>query len=558
MDVKPGRNSVQGSHFGDWIGTLTTSVKTQNIVALLIILAFAAINIASVIRGFSLTTDEDKHILYGERIAAGDSTRIDDSKMPITALNALPKKLAAFLKNEKIKQVLARLYVARMVTIFFSCLLAWLVFNWSRSLYGFVPALFSLGLYVLDPNIIAHSQLVTTDLYVTCAMTFAFFSLWKFLHERTFKNGFWCLFALGVSQIAKYTAIVLYPLFFIALLIYDLPAWRHAIQEKKELKALILTYLKYGAFAGLASILIINLGFLFNGTLTNFGAYTFSSDVFNNIQARFPILQRLPVPVPYPYLHGLDWMRNTEQTGNLSGNVYLLGKISTLKGFPGYYFVAAFLKTPIATQIILLLAFVAYFMHKERRANLMIDEQFLLIPVLFFTIYFNFFFNTQIGIRYFLPVYPLLYVFAGNLFIGWGKFSAGQKTASLALIVYIFVSVFSYYPYCISYFNEFVWNRKSAYKYLADSNIDWGQGRNELDQYLLQHPSTIYKPGKARSGDIVVRVNDLVGVTADPDQYAWLRNNFEPIDTIAYAYLVYKISPEEINKLCTTTSYCNK
>lgn len=552
-------NLIQGQeHSTNWMSVIETSVKAQNMIALVLILAFAAINITSVLRGYSLTTDEDKHILYGERIAAGDSTRIDDSKMPVTALNALPKKLAPLLNNEKITQVLSRLYVARIVTIFFSCLLALLVFYWSRLLYGFIPAFFSLTLYVLDPNIIAHSQLVTTDLYLACAITFAFFSLWKFANERNFSSGLLCLFALGISQIAKYTAIVLYPLFIITLLIYDMPGWLNAWREKKKIKTLVFRYIKYIVFAGSASIVIINLGFLFNDTFKYFGEYEFGSDVFNGLQAGFPSLHYVPVPVPYPYLQGLDWMRNTEQTGNLSGNVYLLGKISTLEGFPGYYFIASFLKVPIATQIILIAACVAYFTHKDRRANLRMNEIFLLIPVLFFTIYFNFFFNTQIGIRYYLPVFPLLYIFSGNLFVGWKNLSIPKKALNFILIAYLFVSVLSYFPYYLSYFNEFVWDRKQAYKYLADSNLDWGQGRNELDQYLLSHPDAVYKPRKVRSGHIIVRVNDLVGVTGDPKQYAWLRNNFEPVDTIAHAYLVYKIFPEEISALCATTTYCNK
>jgi hypothetical protein len=177
---------------------------------------------------------------------------------------------------------------------------------------------------------------------------------------------------------------------------------------------------------------------------------------------------------------------------------------------------------------------------------------------LFFTVYFNFFFNTQIGIRYLLPIFPLLYVFAGNLFNNWKQFSPAQKAASFTLLIYLSISVFSYYPYHLSYFNEFVWDRKQAYKYLADSNIDWSQGKNELDQYLLAHPEAVYKPGKARSGHLIVRVNDLVGVTAEPEQYAWLRDNFEPVDMIAYSYLVYKISPEEINALCASSTYCDK
>jgi hypothetical protein len=271
-----------------------------------------------------------------------------------------------------------------------------------------------------------------------------------------------------------------------------------------------------------------------------------------------PFLDNFPVPVPFPYLQGLDWMRNTESTGNLAGNVYLLGQVSTLKGFRGYYFVATLLKAPIGTQIILLSALFVFFVQKSRRQNLLRNEIFLLIPVLFYAIYFNFFFNTQIGIRYFLPVFCLLYVFAGNLFTGWERFSFRQKSAIFALLTYTFISVISYYPYHMSYFNEIVWDRKQAYKYLADSNVDWSQGKNELDQYMLEHPDAVYKPGKVRSGHLVVRVNDLVGVTTDPEQYAWLRDNFEPVDSIAYSYLIYKISPEEINHLCGTTKYCDE
>ena len=541
-----------------WMSSIEASVKLQNTVAILIILAFAAINIFSVLRNYSLTTDEDKHILYGERVASGDSTRIDDSKMPVTAINMLPKKLASLLADGRIKQVLSRVYVARTVTILFSCLLAFLIFSWSRSLYGFIPALFSLTLYVLDPNIIAHSQLVTTDLYLTLAITFAFFTLWKFANERSVKNGLLCLFALGMAQMAKYTAIMLYPLFLVTLLVHDAPLWLKALRQKSLLKDLTLRYLKYSLAAIFASILLINVGFLFNQTFKYFGNYEFRSDVFQVLQARLPVLSSLPVPVPYPYLQGLDWMRNTESTGNLAGNVYLLGQVSTLKGFPGYYFVASLLKVPIATQIILLLALFVFFTQKGRRENLRRNEIFLLIPVLFYAVYFNFFFNTQIGIRYFLPVFSLLYVFSGNLFTGWERFSFLQQAASFALLAYLCVSVFSYYPYHMSYFNEIVWDRKQSYKYLADSNIDWSQGKNELDQYMLEHPEAVYKPGKVRSGHLVVRVNDLVGVTTDPQEYAWLRDNFEPVGTIVYSYLIYKISPEDVNKLCTTTTYCDE
>jgi hypothetical protein len=300
------------------------------------------------------------------------------------------------------------------------------------------------------------------------------------------------------------------------------------------------------------------MGFLFNRTFTTFGEYQFRSGLFQRLQNDFPILRSLPVPTPYPYLDGLDYMGNVEKRGAGAGNIYLLGYVRTGQGFPGYYVIASILKVPISTQIITLLALFFYFSRKGFTADFLKNEMFLAVTIIFYVIYFNFFFKTQVGIRYYLPVFPFLYIFSGRLFAGWEWFTRTKKIASLALLAYLFVSVFSYHPYYQSYFNEIVWNRMHAYKYLADSNVDWGQDRNELDRYLLENPEAIYKTRKVRTGTIVVRINDLVGVTTDPSQYAWLRDNFEPSDMIGHSYLVYKITAEDINPLCATSISCNE
>lgn len=529
-------------------------LQTGNWVAWLLILAFAILNLICVRRDFSLTTDEDKHYLYGENIVSGDAARFDDSKMPITALNAIPKKLGSLLPDGRLREILSRFYVARAVTILFSCLLAYLVFYWSRSLYGVIPALFSLTLYILDPNIIAHSQLVATDLYVTASISLAYFTFWRFARSHRKIDAVFCVFALGLAQITKYTAIVLYPLFVINLLLVD---WPDLVQRFRTGQAgrFFQRYLLYAAFVAFGSAIVINIGFLFQGTFTSFGEYHFASAFFRKIQATLPVLANLPIPTAYPYLQGLDLMQNTEATGVLAGNVYLLGRISTLHGFPGYYFVAYLLKVPLASQIIIVCGLVHYFSKLEWK-SLRENEAFFLVPILFFLIYFNFFFNTQIGIRYLLPIFPLMYVFAGSLFKEWAKFRLAEKLATGILLSGLCLSTFSYHPYYLSYFNELVWDRKTAYKYLADSNLDWGQGRKELEQYLQENPSVVYRSSKIQAGHIVVRVNDLVGVSTSPDQYAWLRENFEPADTIAYSYLIYDITPADIETLCATTVYC--
>lgn len=117
------------------------------------------------------------------------------------------------------------------------------------------------------------------------------------------------------------------------------------------------------------------------------------------------------------------------------------------------------------------------------------------------------------------------------------------------------VSVFSYFPYYVPYFNEFVWNRTNAYKYLADSNLDWGQGRKELEKYLMDNPDVSYPTRFVRAGTFVVGANDLVGIK-DPDVYAWLRENFRPVGNVAYSYLIFEITPQQKRELCLNTSYC--
>ena len=115
--------------------------------------------------------------------------------------------------------------------------------------------------------------------------------------------------------------------------------------------------------------------------------------------------------------------------------------------------------------------------------------------------------------------------------------------------MYLIVSTLSYFPHYLSYFNEIVWDRKQAYKLLADSNIDWGQDEWYLMEYKRKNSEIKVNPEFPTSGRIVVSVNNLVGVVVDPERYKWLRENFEPVDSIAYSYLIYDIYPEDLKKI---------
>ena len=521
-------------------------------------IVFFLLNSAFSIVGKSLTYDEPYHYKYGVSILDGNSDRFDDSKMPFSAWNALPAKIASFLPEGNLKINLEKMVTARLMTTLFSTLIVFFVFYWSRELYGVLPAYISASLFVFDPNIIAHSQLVTTDAYAMGTILLSGFFLWEFSRKLNWSSGLSFSLALGFAQLAKYTSISLYPLFLIIFCVSN------ALRLKKEdyfqnkfqfWSRQIPRYLKYFIITMCISVLIINIGFLFNRSLVNIKEYNFSSNLFSLVQEKIAF----PVPVPYPYLEGLDWIVAKESTDLIFIHIYLLGETRFGQGFPGYYFVASALKLPIATQIILVAAFFVYLADKRRRVFFFQNEWFLLVPVAFYVTYFNFFYKSQMGIRYYLVIFPLLYVFAGVLFINWRKFSRTQVAVTISLTAFLIGSVLAKYPNYLSYFNEFI-KPQESYKYLADSNLEWGQDTYLLEDYKANNETALRAPEIPQiiteTKIYYVSINRLVGVIDGPENYRWLREHFEPGEIIGNSYFVYHITPEEMYNFCSTTSFC--
>jgi hypothetical protein len=174
---------------------------------------------------------------------------------------------------------------------------------------------------------------------------------------------------------------------------------------------------------------------------------------------------------------------------------------------------------------------------------------FLLGPALFFATYFNFLLWAQIGIRLYLVVFPFCIVFASSLFRDWPSFTVRQRLVAGLGALYLAVSVASYFPHYIPYFNELVGNRLHAYRILSDSNIDYGQAEGYLADYLAAHPDAVVEPAEPTAGLIVISVDRLTEVRQAPAWFARLRDSHEPVDHVAYAYLVYRVLPEDLAEL---------
>ncbi len=532
---------------GRW--STATLHRREAWVAALLVAAFLGLSILSM-RHLSVTYDEPNHWRYGENILAGKSDRISDSTMPVSMANAVPRKIATWLPPGHVHDRLASPASARSVTIVVSALLAWLTFRWARELYGGPAGLFALGLYVFDPNLIAHSQLITTDLYAALGVTATCYAFWHFCRQPGWRTALVAALTLGASQVAKYFCVLLYPLLASLALVYWAPGLSVLVRrrEVRGLVAAMRASVGWAAALVLVSVVVINVGFLFNGTLTPLAGYRFRSELFRGLQAHLPSwLASTPLPLPHPYLDGLDWVLANERRGGSFSPPYLFGRLRE-GGFFGYYLVAYLVKAPLAVQIAFLAALVTYL--KSGRARWFRErEVFLLGPVLLFWIYFNAFDRAQIGLRHILLTVPLMHVFTGSLLEVPAARPWRLRLAVGALLLWQAVSVCSYAPHELAYFNELILDRKQAYKVLADSNLDWGQSEWYLARYLKAHPDAIVNPPRPVAGTVVVTVNGVTGISLKWGQDLRWSRHFEPVDHVAYSYLVYRISPGDLARV---------
>jgi hypothetical protein len=427
------------------------------------------------------------------------------------------------------------LFYGRIPIVLLSVLLGFFVFLFAKELYGAKAGLFALFLYAFSPNILAHSRLITTDLGISCFLFLAVYSFWKFIKKPSVLYLFLTGFLVGLTFLSKFTGIYVIPILFILAFF----AIHYKQKIRKSIFNLSIHFRKNSLLFYSLVLLIILIGFL---VIPLFYFFHFS-----------------------PYFGGLNKVIGHSKEGHIA---FLMGEHSTTGWW--YYFIVAFLiKTPIPMLIFVLLTFIFF---KKIKHEETLNELFLLVPIIF--IFAAFMFNRiNIGLRHILPVYPFLFVFVSKLTnLKINKQKIFKISFGILAIWYLLSSIFIF-PHYLAYFNEFAGGPDNGYKYLIDSNIDWGQDFEGLQEYIKKHNLqniTIgyfgreqpelrgieYKQLKCypTNGIIAVSVNILQGLTKEFAQCtAWLRK-YKPIDKIGYSIFIYNI--KGINETEEEIIYC--
>jgi len=306
----------------------------------------------------------------------------------------------------------------------------------------------------------------------------------------------------------------------------------------------------YAAACLVAFTLVLNVAYSFDRSFTRLGAYHFTSAPFVHLQRtleRLPVLWRARVPVPYPYLQGLDMVAYHEAHGTNYGNIYLLGQLRSgrdpaFHGFKSYYAIASFFKEPIALQVLFLLGLLKL---RKRRAfaDFVLGEGLLLAAAGALVLWFSFFNRAQVGIRHILPALAIGVVIAAAPFSRFPLLPRRARVGLSLLVVWLGLSMLSYYPHLIPYMNEWAGDRRLSYRLLADSNLDWGQNAYLVWEFLDKNPDVVLNPKSPVCGRVLISANHLAGVVGSHAlSWAW---GYQPVAHVGYAHFLFRISPDE-------------
>lgn len=410
------------------------------------------------------------------------------------------------------------LNLCRLMIVIVSLLLGYWIYMWSYNLYGPVAACLALFFFAFSPNLIAHSRLITPDMILSVFFFGALYYFWTYLANGNQRHLILGGIALGLALLSKLTALFLLP---VTIFIYFI-----SCKSKTARFSCIFWFILLGA-----AVFLIGYGF--------------------NIK---------------PYLQGLTCQLNAAAEGH---SVFLMG-LHSKQGWWYYYIVAFLIKTPLPVVLLLVISSAMLFRSfRNKDSNQLRNESVLIIPAVIVFSVFSLF-SRPIGLRYILPMYPFLFVFISKVTLSKNRLI---RTGLLLLVVWQMISAYRIYPHYLAYFNELVGGPDNGYRYLVDSNLDWGQDLKGLKTYLgkkgipriafsyfgsddpsrygieydwlpslyLPNPRPEKKFYMPSSGYLAISATNLQEVYLPKGMFAWLKQ-YEPVAKIGYSIFVYDLN----------------
>jgi hypothetical protein len=485
------------------------------IAALVILLAVMEAFMLLSVRQESPTADEPHNLVSGYLyLTRGDFSAgsahpplaKDVSALPLLALHPRVPPLPqggpfdinlqdgrAFLEANDAERIV---FAARAMMTVFPLLLAALVFVAAYEMFGAAPASIALILIAFEPNLLAHGALATNDVALATCLFAGVYSYWRYTQRPSAGRLILAGVAGGLTLSSKHSGLLLFPILLLVALIDPVAPRPQSSRscDDDSLAANPKSAASVPSTSGVRRAFALGVvGLISVAVLWAFYAFRFAPQSGIPAPDLTPLLDAVSSKpkvaaitlaarlhlLPLGYLAGLAHFFVGE-----SRPTYLLGT-RYAHGVWFYFPTALTIKCTLGFLSLLALApFGLRFLPGKRREIL-----WMAIPAGLY-LAASMTSNLNIGVRYILPIVPFFAVILGAA--GAALMKKGRVWVGVVALLVGFHAASSLraYPNFLAYSNE-VWGGPSrTYRYLTDSNVDWGQGLIEANRYLESHSSS--------------------------------------------------------------------
>jgi hypothetical protein len=353
-----------------------------------------------------------------------------------------------------------------------------LVFLTAREWFGDAAGLVALTLVVFDPNVLAHSALVTTDIGVSCFFVAAIWTFYRFATRPTLIRLLLAGLATGLLLATKHSGILIGPM------LVSLIAWEVLTAPAAERKrtALRLT----GGFFAIVVLSVFVLWAFYGFRYAARPAGIAFSPSIAQYAAPLPHFESASVIavsrlhlLPESYLVGLIDVKRAAA----DYPTFLLGKVYS-HGQWDYFPFVILIKTTLGLLLLIVLATFATVTGKLTRRR----ELFYALapPILYLAVAMMS--GMNIGVRHLLPMYAFAIIFAAAATATLAGMDRRWAILCSVLIAAHAVSSLLVFPNEIAYASEAWGGPRNVHNLLSDANVDWGQQLLQVKQWQDRHP----------------------------------------------------------------------
>jgi len=426
----------------------------------------------------------------------------------------------------------AVLFRGRLATLPFALLSAVLVFAWARRLFGDAGGLLALLVHALNPLLLGYGSLMLVDAQLTALTLLALYLTWRYLETRAARFVPWIGVALGLALGTKYLAVLL------AVPLGVSVAVAAARKERRVRRAL-------GAFlvVVLCALVTLHATYLFREGFGSTDPAAYESALMQRIVG-LPGLGRLAALLPAAFLRGVDFQL---AQGQVNWRPFLNGEFA--HGHLGYYLWSILCKTPELVLLCVALAAVVFVRGLLRvaappgwRTAAAASVPYALLSFVYVSAS-----SMQLGIRYVLPLLPLLFVLVGALAWRREERALGPRTyVAGALLAALFgLDLARNWPDWISYYNHASGGQALAFRRFRDTNNDFGQYQFTGIARLRERHGEFQVLGRgsgARFGRLAVDSDALRSPEAPAAWLTWL----EPVAHLGASWWLFELTPEAL------------